>query len=294
MSRQFAICAFCGLVLGGCAGLPDQGSLPRVSASVAADGVALSEDGRPVLFYRSTAAPGRESWRVNYVHPLYSPGGAVITEDGPADHLHQRGLFWAWRRIIVDGVRVADGWVGDRLVLDVGKPEVREWPDGSAEVHVEVRWLVPINLQPSAIIEEHSSIRAYPVRDGRRQLEITVRLRALRPGVQLAGTDDEKGYGGISARFARAQQMRISSGGRELRATSAAMQTGPQVEFRWPAAQPPWPERITAACSVDDQAWMSWVLRQEPSMQNCAYPGSMPMTVPIQHPLSLSQTLWIE
>jgi len=294
MSRHFALCALSGLTLGGCVDLPHRESLPRVTANVAADGVALAEGGRPVLFYRSVAEPDRERWRVNYLHPLHSISGAVITEDGPADHPHQRGVFWAWRRIIIDGVRVADGWVGERLMLEVGRPEVREWPDGSAQIEVDVRWLAPVNALVSPIIEERSSIRAYPVSEGRRRLEIVVSLRALRPGVQLAGSDDDKGYGGVSVRLAHADRMRISSGGHELRATSAAMQTGPLVEFLWPDATPPWPARITATCKVDGRSWASWVLRQEPSMQNCAFPGSTPVSVPTRHSLSIAQTLWIE
>ena len=45
----------------------------------------------------------------------------------------------------------------------------------------------------TAIIEESSSIRAYPLSNGRRRIVFDVRLRALRSGVQLAGTDDADG-----------------------------------------------------------------------------------------------------
>ncbi|MCS7315946.1 MAG: PmoA family protein, partial [Bryobacteraceae bacterium] len=31
-----------------------------------------------------------------YVHPLCAPGGRVLTLDGPADHIHHRGLMLAW------------------------------------------------------------------------------------------------------------------------------------------------------------------------------------------------------
>jgi hypothetical protein len=36
------------------------------------------------------------------------------------------------------------------------------------------------------------------------------------------------------------------------------------------------------------------VLRQEPSMQNCAFPGSQPVAVPTQTPLRLEATVEIE
>src|SRR4051794_26426265 len=36
--------------------------------------------------------------RSGYIHPLHAPCGAVVTDDFPADHLHQRGLFFAWTK----------------------------------------------------------------------------------------------------------------------------------------------------------------------------------------------------
>lgn len=259
-----------------------------------AQGVQLLEAGEPVLFYRRTAEPGREPWRVHYIHPLHSLAGAVVTEDAPADHIHHRGIFWAWRRILVDGARVADGWVGDRLVLEVDAPRVRSFPDGSAAIEVRATWVVPVDGRPTSIIEENSSIRAYPASGGQRRVDIEARLRASRPGVELAGTDDDKGYGGVSMRFANPQLARMESGGRELHATVAAMDTGADVAFLWTAPPSPWPRRIVATCQVDGQLWTRWVLRQELSMQNCAFPGPKPVAVPTSEPLRLGLTLLMD
>jgi hypothetical protein len=256
-----------------------------------ADGVRVSEDGRPVLFYRTRPATGREAWRVNYIHPLFSVGGAVLTEDAPADHLHQRGVFWAWRRILVDGVAVADGWVGSRLLLDVDRPIVRERQDGSVQIDVNVLWRAPVDGRIAPIIEENSTIRVLPVAEGRRRVVIDVRLRGLRSGVAIAGTDDEKGYGGLSIRLANADIVELESGGRTLRATQAGMDAGASVSFSWPTVPPPWPARVIASCTVDGQPWTRWVLRQEPSMQNCAFPGSGLAELPTDRPSHLSMTL---
>jgi hypothetical protein len=278
----------------GCASRPQQGDSSRVEALRADDGVQLVEGGAPILFYRSKPSPGREPWRTNYVHPVHSIGGAVITEDAPADHVHHRGIFWAWRRILVDGVKVADGWVGDNLVLEVAPPTATSHGDGSAQIDVQVRWVVPVDGRPTPIIEEMSSIRAYPAADGRRRIDVTVRLRALRHGVELAGTDDEKGYGGLSLRVANPQMAEIESDGRALHATVAGMQTGDWVAFSWRTPPPPWPARIAASCQVDGHAWTHWVLRQEPSMQNCAFPGAAPTAVPLDGVLSLELSLLVE
>ena len=279
--------------LSGCASRPHPGHSSRVEALHTDDGVQLVEGGAPILFYRSRPSPGQEPWRLHYVHPVYSIGGAVITEDAPADHVHHRGIFWAWRRILVDGVKAADGWVGDGLVLEVAPPTVRSYEDGSAEIDVRVRWIVPLDGRPTPIIEETSSIRAYPVADGRRRIDVSVGLRALRHGVELAGTDDEKGYGGISLRVANPQLAGIESDGRVLHATVAGVQTGDWVAFNWSAPPPPWPAHIAVSCRVDGHAWTRWVLRQEPSMQNCAFPGAAPTAVPADGVLRLGLSLLV-
>ena len=278
----------------GCADQPRQMPSARVTAVASLDGITLFENGAVVLQYHSRPMPGREPWRLHYVHPLHSIAGAVVTEDAPADHVHQRGIFWAWRRILVDGVQVADGWVGKDLSLEVATPQVEMLPDGSARIDVRVRWVVPVDGRPTRIIEESSWIQAYPAVQGRRRIDVDVGLRALRPGIALAGTDDEKGYSGIALRFGRTEQIAIESGGRELRATVAGMATGESVVFRWRGATSPWPDRVTASCGVDGQVWTRWVLRQEPSMQNCAFPGARPVALPADRSLSLTTTLLIE
>lgn len=262
-----------------------------VVATSAPEGIALSEAGAPILFYRSQPEPGREAWRTNYVHPLYSVAGTVITEDAPQDHLHQRGVYWAWRRILVDGVLVADGWVGDRFMLEVASPTSRAWPDGSMQIDARATWHAPVNGIEAAIIEESSSIRAYPLAAGRRRIDFEVRLRALRRGVQLAGTNDEKGYSGVSLRFARSDQLSFSSAGQSLEPQVGAVHVGEEVTFRWSAPEPGWPGTIRAGCRVNDQAWHSWVLRRELSMQNCAFPGRNPVDVPLDRPLRIEVSL---
>jgi hypothetical protein len=282
------------LAVGGCAHAPEPSRPGRVEAIVTNDGVQVFEAGAPVLFYRRVAAPGSEPWRMHYVHPLHSVAGAVVTEDAPADHIHHRGVFWAWRRVLVDGERVADGWVGDRLVLQADVPGVQHLEDGSVRIEVRVAWLVPLAGRPVPVIEENSAIRAYPVQDGKRRVDVNVALRALRPGVELGGTDDDKGYGGLSVRFAHPQLAVIESDGRPLQATVAAMQTGPEVAFLWPTLAAPWPGRIVVSCRVDGRPWTRWVLRQEPSMQNCAFPGSRPIPVPSSGWLELGMTLLLD
>lgn len=279
------------LVLAGCVPAPLSRAMPAVNAEISVDGVQLEQGGVPILFYRARPEAGREPWRLHYLHPVYTLSGDVLTEDAPADHLHQRGIFWAWRRVLVDGVPVADGWVGRQLELRLGAPTVTRHTDGSVEIHTTARWIVPVEAAPTAVIEESSSIRTFPVTGAARRIDLDVRLTALRPGVALAGTDDDKGYGGLSFRLRDAPALTLLSGGRELQATVARMATGPTVDFAWRDGSPLQRVGVAIACRVDDRPWTEWVLRQEPSMQNCAFPGRSPVAVPTGGALHLSARL---
>jgi hypothetical protein len=243
--------------LAGCAGPAASVRPERVTAEVVEDGVRVTAGGRPVLFYRTRPDGGREPWRVNYL-------------------------------------RVADGWVGDQLSLEVTRRVALDRSDGSAQVAARVLWRVSLDGALVNIVKESSRLRVFPVADGHRRIDVEVRLRALRRGVAIAGTDDEKGYGGLSMRFANGPQLQLAGDGRVLRATPAGIEAGESVEFSWPALPPPWPARVTARCTVDGRPWTRWVLRQEPSMQNCAYPGSSPVELPTDRDLVLAVTLDIE
>ena len=82
-----------------------------MSSELTAEGILISENGKPVLFYqKNPKSKDGQFERANYIHPLYDLEGNVITEDFPADHLHQRGIFWTWHQILAGEKRLGDGW----------------------------------------------------------------------------------------------------------------------------------------------------------------------------------------
>ncbi len=42
----------------------------------------------------------------NFIHPLKTPSGFVITDSEPEDHLHHFGLWWPWKHIEVSGRQI--------------------------------------------------------------------------------------------------------------------------------------------------------------------------------------------
>ena len=66
--------------------------------------------------------------RGNYIHPIYSCDGDVLTDDFPADHPHHRGLWWSWP-VTRWNSRVEDIWA----VCDV-----RSYPVAVRRIETEI------------------------------------------------------------------------------------------------------------------------------------------------------------
>jgi hypothetical protein len=223
----------------------------------------------------------------NFIHPLMSRIGACITENAPADHRHHRGLFWAWRRVIV-GDTCVDSWTGENFEHEVVESSATA-SESRATLTTELNWL----MTASPIVRERTTIAICDDADTRR-LDLEIRLRALVANVAIAGSDDEKGYGGLTLRFAASDRVRITSDGRTLEPALGPVPTGPVVEFAWAPRPERFPRRVTARCTVDDQPWTSWVLRRGPAMQNAAFPGRAPHAIPTDRDLAIRLALEIE
>jgi hypothetical protein len=76
--------------------------------------IIVSVDDKPVLRYNHAFVPSTKAdapWfgRSGYIHPIYTPGGTVVTDDQPADHYHQHGIMSAWTNTTFEG-RSVDFW----------------------------------------------------------------------------------------------------------------------------------------------------------------------------------------
>ena len=108
-----------GLVLSGvallAAGAIVAAPLEQAAVRITKDpqGYWFHEADTKVLFYQAErkALPDGQAARSNYFHPLYDLDGNVLTEDFPKDHIHHRGIFWAWHQVRINGKTVQDQWV---------------------------------------------------------------------------------------------------------------------------------------------------------------------------------------
>jgi hypothetical protein len=143
--------------------------------------------------------------RSDYIHPLYGPGGEVLTTDYSPDHPHHRGLYWAWPEVFyksqkrdlhaIQGVFARP----DKIVLaDVIR--------GKARIVAKSKWL----WDKEEIVAETAIIVAHPAdADGRRIIELKFEFTALVDGVSLARRG-QKAYGGLNMRFSPRKNQEIT------------------------------------------------------------------------------------
>jgi len=87
---------------------------PHMGVEDDGDALTVTAAGKPVLSYRYTPIPppaGTSALytRSGFIHPLWSPGGAVLTRIQPPDHYHHVGLWNPWTRTEFEG-RAIDFW----------------------------------------------------------------------------------------------------------------------------------------------------------------------------------------
>ncbi len=93
----------------------DKRDLPAATVEQTEQGTILHVDGKPVINYHHADVHPPEGVnpafrRSAFIHPLYSPGGAVLTRTQPSDHYHHYGIWNPWTSTTIDGNTEVDFW----------------------------------------------------------------------------------------------------------------------------------------------------------------------------------------
>lgn len=94
---------------------PVAGRGAAIESGTVGGGLAFTNAGKPVLSYHldpsALPRPGipAEYHRAGYIHPIYSPSGALISDDYPPDHIHHHGIWSPWTKTEFQG-RTPDFW----------------------------------------------------------------------------------------------------------------------------------------------------------------------------------------
>jgi hypothetical protein len=172
MRRSRIVATLVGLLAIGASTLPAAWAGPAQVAETPA-GWQVTWNGSPVLTYRSSADLPKP-----FVHPLFTPAGNLVTLASPPDHIHHRGLMFAWGNVIPAGSPegyhlVFWGEEGDasglgHIVAAPGtKPEV-EVDGGAVSIDTRNEWRR--NSDNLLVLRERSEIRVFGPYQGRAYL----------------------------------------------------------------------------------------------------------------------------
>lgn len=250
-------------------------------------GVWLHENGNPVYYYRRMPKQANDTvFCNNYLHPLYLPGGTVLTEEFPADHPYHRGVFWAWHQMHVNGQRLGDGWILQTVSQQVTR--VRQHADSVATLELSVDWVSPVWQHGAPFIREYTTLIAHPMRNGLRMIDAEIRLTALTGGVTLGGSEDEKGYGGFCIRMRLPADLTFTAETGQVTPQTLQIQAGPWMDITGAMGLQGEQGGVAVLCHPSNPLYPApWILRKETSMQNSVYPGQFPVPISEEYPVVL-------
>ena len=257
----------------------------------------FTETDTKILFYQAErkALPDGQAARSNYFHPLYDLDGNVLTEDFPKDHIHHRGIFWAWHQVRINGKPVQDQWVNRDSFWTLQNARVIEGDDRSASLALRVLWESPLFTDDRGerrpFVEERSVTRVHPAQGAIRKIDFHQRLTALVDGVEIGGSEDAKGYGGFSYRVAMPPDIRFTGASGTVTPIENAVDSSP-----WMDVSGTYGKTGTSGLAVLTHPSTTgfpqhWILRARSSMQNAVFPGRQPVAIPRDRPVILNYRL---
>lgn len=262
------------------------------------EGLLFIDKGQPVLFYQlAPKSLNGQSRRANYIHPLYGLDGEILTEDFPADHIHHRGVFWAWHQILVRNHKISDSWLASNFLTRVIETKSISTDDGNVAAQVRSEWISPklpnTTGKPQAFLEEITVVLVHPSEENLRKIDFVIHLYPLVDDLFIGGSENDKGYGGFSVRVRLPGDVRFLSSRGPLTPQRTALQAGPWIDltasFSTNGGQL---AGVSILCHPSLPGFpQPWILRSSGSMQNPVWPGANPAHLPRGKPLVLRYRL---
>lgn len=265
----------------------------QIHMVVKEEGFLLMDAKDSVFFYQKSMKDKEGAYaRCHYIHPLYGEGNVRLTEDFPVDHLHQRGVFWAWHQVLINGQSVSDGWELKNFVQKVTDVEFFQ-KEGKGILKTVVDWKSPLWKGGSeAYLRENTVVVIHTKKGNSRRIDFEIRLDALTDGLALGGSDDEKGYGGFSVRLKLPEDVAFYGENGKVKPLHTAVPAGSYIKIEGSFLKAGKKGGVVIQGDPQNPAPSnSWILRPTASMQNAVYPGRQPVAIPMGKPLVLKYSL---
>jgi len=292
--RTVVVQAVCVLAVGAIAAARVEQGAVRITKDP--QGFWFTEGDTKVLFYQAVrkALPDGQAARSNYFHPLYDLDGTVLTEDFPKDHVHHRGIFWAWHQVRIDGKTVQDQWVNRDSFWNVEEAGI-ESDARSASLALRVLWESPLFADAQGrrrpFVGERSVTRVHQAEGAIRKIDFHQRLTALVDGVEIGGSDDAKGYGGFSYRVVMPPDIRFTGAQGVVTPIENAVAASPWMDVSGSYGTSGKSGLTVLTHPTTTGFPQPWILRARASMQNAVYPGRQPAAIPRDRPVILRYRL---
>lgn len=261
-------------------------------------GILFTENDQEVLFYQiQPKNKDGEYERNNYIHPLWGLDGTVLTEDFPADHLHHRGVFWAWHQVWIGDQRIGDPWEIKNFEQEISEVEFSAQKNGSAILKTEVEWKSDKWIKngiKTPYLKENTNIQIHPKTGNVRRIDFEIRLLALEENLKIGGSEDVKGYSGFSVRMILPDDVQFSGPDGIIEPQNEAVQSAGYVNVAGSLLDGKKAGGIVMVDNADNPGFpQSWILRKKNSMQNAAFPGNKKLAISTNEPLVLNYSLLI-
>lgn len=268
----------------------------QVKMKKEAGGLLFTEDNENVLFYQSEPKNmNGEFERCNYIHPLWGLDGTVLTEDFPADHLHHRGIFWAWHQVWIGDKRIGDPWEIKDFDQNVTDIEFIAQKEGTAILKTSVDWKSTQWKKAGEkvpYLKENTIISIHPKKGNYRRIDFEIRLLALEEDLSIGGSEDVKGYSGFSIRMKLPDDILFTGPGGNIEPQNEAVQSPGYINISGSLLGGNKNGGVLILDNPENPGYpQSWIIRAKNSMQNAAYPGNTTIPISTQKPLVLKYSL---
>lgn len=272
------------------------GSSAQIKMEKTDAGILFTEKGKNVLFYQMEPKNKKAEYeRCNYFHPIWADDGTVLTEDFPADHLHHRGVFWAWHQVWIGDKRIGDPWELKSFEQKVTEVEFIAQQNGSALLETEVEWKSDkwiINGSKQPYLKENASILIHPKNGNYRKIDIKISLLALEENLKIGGSEDVKGYSGFSVRMKLPGDIKFEGKNGIVEPQNAAVASPGYINVSGSLMENGSKGGVVIVDNSENTGYpQSWILRKKNSMQNAAFPGNKVISVSTKKPLVLKYSM---
>ena len=262
-------------------------SAQKIDVIIQADAICFVEDGDSILSYQIAEKSLNGTYpRSNYIHPLYTLDGKILTEDFPLDHLHHRGIFWAWHQLYIGDKRLGDGWEIKDFRWEVRSVRELKGQGDTKAIQADVLWKtaqwIDADGNEKAVVREATTIKVYPAEDLYRQIDIEISIRALEQNMRLGGSEDEKGYGGFSPRIRLVDDIRFTSSEGKVEPDNLPVKASEWMDVSGSFGKGGALAGLSILCHPENPGFPNpWILRSKGSMQNAVYPFPGAQAVPL-------------